>query len=309
MFLVLSFSFFYDDRASQLRGGRPCHAPRFKTSSGGHPGRAVRARPRGRSSHRIPTRSRKSSSPERAPPWRNRWIANATPQVVQDSIVAEDLGRFPDANVADSLSHITGITLQRTRGGEGQYVNVRGLGPGFSIVTLNGRILATDGDGRDFAFDVLPSEVISGADVFKSANAAKLEGSIGGAINLTSARPLDRPGLYSSLVRRRRLQRSLRGHRLQGQRRVQQHVRRRQHGRDAHRGVPGRRSALGRRAGVLDQSRLARRVRRQRRRRDLRRRERLVRPVLHEFRRAHPAEAAQRRHGRVAMEGLATVSA
>ena len=49
-------------------------------------------------------------------------------QVVQDSIVAEDLGRFPDDNVADSLSHITGITFQRTRGGEGQYVNVRGLG-------------------------------------------------------------------------------------------------------------------------------------------------------------------------------------
>ena len=120
-------------------------------------------------------------------------------EVVQDSIVAEDLGRFPDANVADSLSHITGITLQRTHGGEGQYVNVRGLGPGFSIVTLNGRILATDGDGRDFAFDVLPSEVISGADVFKSANAANLEGSIGGAINLTSARPLARPGLFSSL--------------------------------------------------------------------------------------------------------------
>jgi len=120
-------------------------------------------------------------------------------EIVQDSIVAEDLGRFPDANVADSLSHITGITLQRTHGGEGQYVNVRGLGPNFSIVTLNGRILATDGDGRDFAFDVLPSEVISGADVYKSANAANLEGSIGGAINLTSARPLTRPGLYSSL--------------------------------------------------------------------------------------------------------------
>lgn len=120
-------------------------------------------------------------------------------QVVQDSIVAEDLGRFPDDNVADSLSHITGITLQRTRGGEGQYVNVRGLGPEFSIVTLNGRILATDGDGREFAFDVLPSEVISGADVFKSANAVNVEGSIGGLINLSSARPLDRPGLRTSL--------------------------------------------------------------------------------------------------------------
>src|SRR5215217_4357094 len=119
--------------------------------------------------------------------------------VVQDSIVAEDLGRFPDDNVADSLSHITGITLQRTRGGEGQFVNVRGLGPEFSIVTLNGRILATDGDGREFAFDVLPSEIIAGADVYKSANAAQLEGSVGGAINLTSARPLDLPGLRTAL--------------------------------------------------------------------------------------------------------------
>jgi iron complex outermembrane recepter protein len=113
--------------------------------------------------------------------------------IVQDSIVAEDLGRFPDDNVADSLSHITGITIQRTRGGEGQYVNVRGLGPEFSIVTLNGRLLATDGDGREFAFDVLPAEVISGADVYKSADAAQLEGSIGGTINLSTARPLDRP--------------------------------------------------------------------------------------------------------------------
>ncbi len=120
-------------------------------------------------------------------------------RVVQDSIVAKDLGRFPDDNVADSLSHITGITLQRTRGGEGQFVNVRGLGPEFSIVTLNGRILATDGDGRDFAFDVLPSEVISGADVLKSAEAPSIEGSIGGSINLRSARPLEGVGERFSL--------------------------------------------------------------------------------------------------------------
>ena len=75
---------------------------------------------------------------------------------------------------------------------------MRGLGPEFSIVTLNGRILATDGDGREFAFDVLPSEIISGADMYKSAYAAELEGSIGGAINLTSARPLGIPGLRTS---------------------------------------------------------------------------------------------------------------
>src|SRR5688572_22048942 len=120
-------------------------------------------------------------------------------KIVQDSIVAEDLGSFPDDNVADSLSHITGVTVQRTRGGEGQFVNVRGLGPEFSIVTLNGRIMATDGDGREFAFDVLPSEVISGADVLKSAEAPNLEGSIGGSINLRSARPLEGVGKRVSL--------------------------------------------------------------------------------------------------------------
>jgi iron complex outermembrane receptor protein len=119
--------------------------------------------------------------------------------VIQDSISATELGRFPDDNVADSLTHITGISVSRTRGGEGQYISVRGLGSGYNIVTLNKRILATDGDGRDFAFDVLPSEVISGADVMKSAEAAQMEGSIGGSVNLRSARPLDTPGQHGSL--------------------------------------------------------------------------------------------------------------
>jgi TonB-dependent receptor len=122
---------------------------------------------------------------------------NAT--VVQDSIAAEDLGRFPDDNVADSLSHVTGVTISRTHGGEGQYVNVRGLGPNYSIVTLNSRILATDGDGREFAFDVLPSETIFGADVMKSAEASQIEGSIGGSVNLRSARALANPGRRASL--------------------------------------------------------------------------------------------------------------
>ncbi|MBU3005917.1 TonB-dependent receptor [Paraglaciecola arctica] len=112
-----------------------------------------------------------------------------------DSIAAEELGRFPDDNVADSLSHIAGITVSRTRGGEAQYVNIRGLGPEFSIVTLNNRILATDDGGRNFAFDVIPSEMISGADVWKTVQAKNIEGSIGGAVNLKSARAFDNPGM------------------------------------------------------------------------------------------------------------------
>ena len=116
--------------------------------------------------------------------------------VVLDSINAEELGRFPDADVADSLEHLPGITISRTTGGEGQKVTVRGFGPEYNIVTLNNRILATDDDARDLAFDVLPSEVISGADVLKSSEASALEGSIGGTVNLRSASPFDRPGFH-----------------------------------------------------------------------------------------------------------------
>jgi iron complex outermembrane recepter protein len=113
--------------------------------------------------------------------------------VVQDSIDAEELGRFPDSDVADSLQHLPGITITRTTGGEGQKVSVRGFGPQYNIVTLNNRILATDDDARDLAFDVLPSEVISAADVLKSTQAAAMEGSIGGTVNLRTASPFENP--------------------------------------------------------------------------------------------------------------------
>jgi iron complex outermembrane recepter protein len=122
---------------------------------------------------------------------------NAT--VVLDSINSEELGRFPDADVADSLNHLPGITISRTTGGEGQKVSVRGFGPQYNIVTLNNRILATDDDARDLAFDVLPSEVISGADVLKSSEASALEGSIGGTVNLRTASPFDNAGFHGGV--------------------------------------------------------------------------------------------------------------
>ncbi len=120
-------------------------------------------------------------------------------EIVLDSINALELGRFPDDDVADSLRHITGVSITRTTGGEGLYVGIRGLGSQYNIVTLNNRILATDDDGRALAFDILPADVISGADVFKSSQASALEGSIGGTVNMRSARPFDNPGLHSAL--------------------------------------------------------------------------------------------------------------
>ena len=117
---------------------------------------------------------------------------------VQDSITALELGKFPDDNVADSLSHITGVAISRTAGGEGQKVSVRGLGPEYTLTTFNDRILATDGAGRDFAYDVLPSDVISGADVIKGAQASLTEGAIGGLVNLRSASPFDQTGQHGA---------------------------------------------------------------------------------------------------------------
>jgi iron complex outermembrane recepter protein len=119
--------------------------------------------------------------------------------IVVDSINALELGRFPDDDVADSLRHITGVSITRTTGGEGQYVGIRGLDSRYNIVTLNNRIVATDDDGRALAFDILPADVISGADVYKSSQASALEGSIGGTVNMRSARPFDDPGLHSAV--------------------------------------------------------------------------------------------------------------
>lgn len=109
---------------------------------------------------------------------------------VVDSIVAEDLGKLPDNNVAESLQRVSGVTIERNRG-EGRFVTVRGFGPKFNAVTVNGRTLATDNNGREFSFDVLPSEIISGADVYKSPQANINGASIGATVDVRTLHPLD----------------------------------------------------------------------------------------------------------------------
>ncbi|SER18198.1 TonB-dependent receptor [Sphingobium sp. YR768] len=109
---------------------------------------------------------------------------------VVDSIVAEDLGKLPDQNVAESLQRVAGVTIERNRG-EGRYITVRGFGPKFNAVTVNGRTLATDNNGREFSFDVLPSEIIAGADVFKSPQANLNGASIGATVDVHTLRPID----------------------------------------------------------------------------------------------------------------------
>lgn len=117
--------------------------------------------------------------------------------VIQDSIVAEDIGKFPDQNVAESLQRITGVSISRVNG-EGSQVSVRSFGPEFNIVKLNDRTLATTGGGRSFDFQILPSELIAGADVIKSPSAEMAAGSIGAYINVRTAKPLDNAGFNAA---------------------------------------------------------------------------------------------------------------
>ena len=144
---------------------------------------------------------------------------------IQDSISATELGRFPDDNVADSLSHITGVSISRTAGGEGQYVSVRGLGPEYTLTTFNGRILGTDGAGRDFAFDVLPSDIINGADVVKSASASQHRGRHRRPGEPALGQPVRPEGPARPAAHRGRPQPDDRAQRLQAVGHLQQHLR------------------------------------------------------------------------------------
>jgi len=112
-----------------------------------------------------------------------------------DAVSSEDVGKFPDQNVADALQRVPGISVDRS-GGESRYITVRGFGPEFNTVTLNGRTMATEVVGREFSFDILPSELISAAEVQKTSTADAPEGSIGATINIRTQRPLDHPGLH-----------------------------------------------------------------------------------------------------------------
>ncbi|MGB0379308.1 MAG: TonB-dependent receptor [Luminiphilus sp.] len=119
---------------------------------------------------------------------------------VVDAITAEDIGAFPDTNLAEALQRVTGVAIDRTRG-EGQYVTVRGFGPAFNLVTLNGRQMpTTGGDSRSFDFSNLAVEGISRVEVYKSGKADVPTGGIGSTINIVTTRPLESPGFNATVA-------------------------------------------------------------------------------------------------------------
>ncbi len=133
---------------------------------------------------------------------------------VVDAIAAEDIGKFPDTNLAESLQRIPGVAIDRNNG-EGSQVTVRGFGGGFNLVTLNGRSMPTanvqtvgtdqsgdfaGGTSRSFDFSNLASEGVSALEVYKTGRAAIPSGGIGASINVRTRRPLDaEAGLTGSI--------------------------------------------------------------------------------------------------------------
>lgn len=118
---------------------------------------------------------------------------------VVDAVSAEDAGKFPDTNIAESLQRVTGVQIQRN-GGEGRYISVRGLGPQFNNVLVNGRTMTSDTGGREFSFDLLSSDLISKALVYKTSQPFLPEGGIGSTVDIQTARPLSGKAGHNSVV-------------------------------------------------------------------------------------------------------------
>ena len=132
---------------------------------------------------------------------------------VVDAISAEDMGKFPDTNLAESLQRISGVSINRVNG-EGSEVTVRGFGGGFNLVTLNGRQMPSanvgtitgnpldqgaSGTSRSFDFSNLASEGVRGLQVYKTGRAAVATGGIGATINIETVRPLESAGTQASI--------------------------------------------------------------------------------------------------------------
>jgi len=117
---------------------------------------------------------------------------------VVDAISAEDIGKFPDTNLAESLQRISGVSINRVNG-EGSEVTVRGFGGGFNLVTLNGRQMPSALTSRSFDFSNLASEGVRGLQVYKTGRSSVATGGIGATINVQTIRPLDSAGTQASI--------------------------------------------------------------------------------------------------------------
>lgn len=122
-------------------------------------------------------------------------IKRDAPTVV-DAISAEDIGKYPDINIAESVQRISGVQINRSRG-EGQTVNIRGLPAIFTLNTLNSRSIANaliNSDAtasRAFDFSILAPEFVNAIEVYKAPTADLEEGGLAGVVNVRTPRAFE----------------------------------------------------------------------------------------------------------------------
>ncbi|TAM57459.1 MAG: TonB-dependent receptor [Rhodanobacter sp.] len=127
---------------------------------------------------------------------------------ITDVITAEDTGKFPDLNVAESLQRVPGVTLERNYTGDGDSINLRGLGPQFTVVEINGMTGVSSGTdsnfglsngSRGFNFEILPSELLKNATIYKTSSASLTEGGMAGVVQLETPKPFDYAGFKAEV--------------------------------------------------------------------------------------------------------------
>ncbi len=123
---------------------------------------------------------------------------------IVDVITAEDVGKFPATNVAEAITVIPGVTIDKAFG-QGEKVSILGTDPALNRTLLNGQTVAsadwfiTDQPGRTFNYSLLAPQLVSKVEVYKSPEAWMDEGSIGGTVNIATRKPLDLKGTTVNL--------------------------------------------------------------------------------------------------------------
>jgi iron complex outermembrane recepter protein len=111
-----------------------------------------------------------------------------------EAVSAEDIGKLPDASIAESLARLPGLTGQRGADGRVNVISIRGLSPEFGGATLNGREVVSSNDSRAVEYDQFPSELIGQAIVYKTPDASLIGQGLSGTVDLRARKPLDSRG-------------------------------------------------------------------------------------------------------------------
>jgi TonB-dependent receptor len=124
---------------------------------------------------------------------RDSLIMKQSTDLVTDDISSKDIGSLPDITIAEELNTLPGVNGTRDRGNESQ-ATVRGLGPRLVLGLVNDREIASSEPDQNIRWEIFPSEIVSGVQLYKTQSADMISGGIAGVVNINTLRPLDYDG-------------------------------------------------------------------------------------------------------------------